>query len=125
MADIGKTLLGVVVLTPLTEEDDKYVLTASPQTSNLQQSEVRVQCQTDGTGSFTIQLPKISTFEGKYQALKVIFIDSGTQANVTNILIFPDPDGDTLQGGIENVTISASEGASVLCVGDRNTWVIQ
>ena len=125
MADIGKTLLGVVVLTPLTEEDDKYVLTASPQTANLQQSEVRVECQTTGTGAFTIQLPKISTFEGKYQALKVIFIDSGAQASTTNILIFPDPDGDTLQGGIENITINTNEGASVLCVGDRNTWVIQ
>ena len=117
MAVVTKELLGLVVLPG--SATDTYVLTASSLTGNLQQSNVRILCDTS-TGVVNLTLPEISTFNNLYQGLVILIVDSGNNAGSNTISISPGG-SDTLEGDA-SAEIGKNSKSMCLRVADRLLW---
>jgi hypothetical protein len=117
MAVVNKTLLGRVVLPG--SGADTYTLEASALTANVQQADVRVLCNTTA-GVVTCTLPEISTFNGLWQGMRIVFVDAQGNANANNITI-NRAGSDTIEGGANHV-VTVNSKCVILRVADEGMW---
>lgn len=119
MAEITKTALGVVALAGT--RDDNYILVASALTQRSTNGTVYLHCQTTD-GPVDVTLPEILEFEGRYADLKIIVIDTESNATANNITIRSN--GDNLINDAPEVVIGDDGGAVELAVGSDNLWYV-
>ena len=119
MAEITKTALGVVALAGT--RDDNYILVASALTQRSTNGTVYLHCQTTD-GPVDVTLPEIIEFEGRYSDLKIIVIDTESNATANNITVRAN--GDDLINSSTEVVIGDNGGAVELAVGSDNLWYV-
>lgn len=114
---ITKTCLGTLPLLG----GNTYELVASPQTSNVQQNVVRINCDTM-TGPITISLPEIASYFGLYGNVELIISDTGNNAGANNITIVAFAP-DKIEGAMNHI-IASNSASERLTIAADGFWTL-